>query len=339
VLAPPALSVVAPCYNESETLPEFVRRVRAVCENVCAGDYEIVLVNDGSSDRTWETMRLLARGTPELVGVNLSRNHGHQLALSAGLATCRGERILIIDADLQDPPELLPQMMQVMDTGVDVVYGQRESRRGESFFKLATATAFYRMLDSLTDVRIPLDTGDFRLMSRRALQSLLAMPEQHRFIRGMVTWIGLRQEPLRYVRDVRFAGETHYPLAKMIRFGLDAITGFSVKPLRIATYAGALCAAFSMLLLVYTAWAWFVHRTIQGWTSLMGVVLLLGSVQLLVMGVFGEYLGRLFMEAKRRPLFTIESIVTGTAAQAVPSVTPGVEASAASARGIAERVK
>src|SRR5690242_12197275 len=198
--AAPHLSIVAPCYNEAEGLAELHRRITAIAERQVGGDYELVLVNDGSRDATWAKIVELAARDPHVVGATLSRNHGHQLALSAGLTLCRGARVLIIDADLQDPPELLPQMMALMDQGADVVYGQRISRDGETWFKRTTAGLFYRLLARLVDVPIPVDSGDFRLMSRRALDVLNAMPEQHRFIRGMVSWIGMRQVPLLYRR-------------------------------------------------------------------------------------------------------------------------------------------
>ena len=216
-------------------------------------DYELVLVNDGSKDTTWSMMRELAASDPRLVAVDLSRNHGHQLALTAGLDLARGETILIIDADLQDPPELLGDMLAAMrDKAADVVYGVRSSRAGETRFKRATAAAFYRLLANATEVDIPLDAGDFRLMSRRALDALLAMPEQARFIRGMVAWIGFRQVPFAYQRDERFAGVTKYPLSKMIRFALDALTGFSSAPLKLASHAG-LGLAFGSVLIILTS--------------------------------------------------------------------------------------
>jgi dolichol-phosphate mannosyltransferase len=302
------ISVVAPCYNEVDSVPELYRRVSRVCQDQVGDAYEIVLINDGSSDGTWPAILALTERDPHVVGVNLARNYGHQLALSAGLSVCSGQRILIIDSDLQDPPELLPQMMSLMDDGADVVYGQRQSRLGESWFKRASAAAFYRILRRLVDIDIPMDTGDFRLISRRALDVLNAMPEQHRFIRGMVSWIGLDQRPLLYQRQQRFAGETGYPLGKMIRFAGDAITGFSIRPLRTAIHFGVLFGFGGLAMLVYTLYAWLSGHTLEGWTSLMTVVLLLGSVQLLVMGVFGEYLGRLYMESKRRPLYVIERI-------------------------------
>jgi len=308
-----ALSVVAPCFNEFATLPELHRRVAKVCQVQAGDDHEIVLINDGSSDGTWSAILALAAADPHVVGVNLSRNHGHQLALSAGLTVCRGRRVLIIDADLQDPPELLPEMMALMDDGADVVYGQRESRSGETWFKRMSAAAFYRLLRRMVDIEIPLDTGDFRLINRRALDILNAMPEQHRFIRGMVSWIGLDQRPVVYRRDKRFAGETKYPLRRMLKFAVDAITGFSIQPLRAAVHLGVLFGLGSLALLLFTLYGWLAGETVTGWTSLMTVILLLGSVQLLVLGVIGEYLGRLYLESKHRPLFVIDRVVRSEA--------------------------
>ena len=307
---PVELSVVVPCFNEALGIPELYRRLKGACREAVGEDHEIVLVNDGSRDGTWRLIRELAEGDSHLVGVNLSRNHGHQLALTAGLAVCRGNRILIIDADLQDPPELLGQMMAVMDgEDADVVYGQRISRAGESWHKRATASAFYRVLGRLTDVSIPSDTGDFRLMTRRALDVLQSMPEQHRFIRGMVAWVGFKQVALQYHRAERFAGATNYPLATMIRLAFDAITGFSTQPLRFSLYLGIFFGSVSAALLVYTIVGWLYFRTVQGWTSLMAVMLMLGCAQMLLLGIIGEYLGRLYMQSKQRPLFVIADIV------------------------------
>lgn len=306
----PKLSVVSPCYNEQGNLSELYRRVTNACRASVGNDYEIVLIDDGSSDATRSIIRDLSEKDPHLVGVLLSRNHGHQLALSAGLHVCRGERILIIDGDLQDPPELLADMMQLMDREkADVVYGQRDERRGESPFKRLTASLFYRLLNSLTDTKIPVDTGDFRLMSRRTLDELNRMPEQHRFIRGMVSWIGFRQVPLHYERKERFSGETKYPFKKMVRFAIDAISGFSILPLRFATYLGFVFSILGLFFFMYTAYSYFSGIAVQGWTTLMTVVLILGSGQLFVLGVIGEYLGRLYVQSKNRPLFIIEEVV------------------------------
>ena len=302
------LSAVVPCYNEGGCLNELYRRLSSACVKSAGDNFEIVLVNDGSTDNTWDLISEFADEDSHVVGVNLSRNHGHQLALTAGLSLCQGERIFIIDADLQDPPELLDAMMKMMDEGVDVVYGQRASRQGETWFKRYTAGAFYRLLQSLTDMEIPIDTGDFRLMSRRVLEVLLQMPEQHRFIRGMVSWAGFEQVPLRYDRAERFAGQTKYPSRKMVTFAIDAITSFSSRPLRIASYLGGIFALLGIILLVYTMYGWLFLDTVRGWTSLMTVVLLLGGAQMFILGVFGEYIGRLYVEAKRRPLFVIKEI-------------------------------
>ena len=312
-----ALSIVVPCYNEQECLAALHERLTKAARSAAGDDYELVLVNDGSSDRTWPMMRDLAASDPHLIAVNLSRNHGHQLALTAGLDLCRGDTILIIDADLQDPPELLGDMLEAMRREeADVVYGVRSSRAGETRFKRATAHAFYRMLARATDVDIPLDAGDFRLMSRRALNVLLSMPEQSRFIRGMVAWIGFKQVPFAYQRDERFAGETKYPLSKMIRFALDALTGFSSAPLKLASHASVWLAAGSVLLIAYIAFAWLAGRSIPGWTSLMLVVVVLGAVQMFVLGMMGEYIGRLYSQAKQRPLYIVQEIAGGQPAEA-----------------------
>jgi dolichol-phosphate mannosyltransferase len=304
-----ALSIVVPCFNEEACLAELHQRLSAAARTAAGDDYELVLVNDGSRDGSWPIMRRLADEDAHLIAVNLSRNHGHQLALTAGLDLCRGETILIIDADLQDPPELLSAMLETMrEAGADVVYGVRRSRRGETAFKRATAHGFYRLLSRATEVDIPLDAGDFRLMSRRALDALLAMPEQARFIRGMVAWIGFRQAPFAYDRAERFAGETKYPLKKMLRFAFDALTGFSSAPLKLASHAGLALSFGSLLLILYITYAWLTGRSIQGWTSLMLVVVILGAIQMFVLALMGEYIGRLYNEAKGRPLYIVQEI-------------------------------
>jgi glycosyltransferase involved in cell wall biosynthesis len=302
------LSVVAPCFNEAANLAEFHRRVATVCAGL--GSWELILVNDGSKDATLEVIQDLSRRDPHVVGVSLARNYGHQIALTAGLRHCVGEHVLILDADLQDPPELLDDMLRLMDEhSADVVYGQRRARSGETWFKTRTAALFYRVMNRLVDIEIPMDTGDFRLMNRRTIDVLNNMPEQHRFIRGMVAWIGLRQIPLLYDRAARHAGETHYPLHRMVRLAFDAITGFSVMPLRLASLTGAAIGGLGLLLLAYTLFGWMTGRVVEGWTSLMTLMLILGGAQLLLLGVFGEYLGRLYMEAKRRPLFVVDRVI------------------------------
>jgi glycosyltransferase involved in cell wall biosynthesis len=305
-----ALSVVAPCYNEAPGLREFHQRVSAACRAEVGEGYEIVLVNDGSRDGTWSVMGELAGSDRHVVAVNLSRNHGHQLALTAGLQFTRGNRILIIDADLQDPPELLHQMMCRMDEGADVVYGQREMREGETWFKRASASLFYLLLQRLVEIDIPRNTGDFRLMSRSALSVLNTMPERDRFVRGMVSWIGMQQVPIRYNRAPRFAGTGNYPFRKMFRFALDAVTGFSTRPLRIASYLGAISGLFGLVLIAYIAFAILTQRAVAGWASVMATMVVLGSSQLFILGIIGEYLGRLYLEAKGRPLFVVSEILT-----------------------------
>lgn len=313
-----ALSVVSPCYNEQECLPEFHRRVTDACRMAVGTGYEIVLVDDGSVDGTSKVIQALSQDDPHVIGVHLMRNHGHQLAATAGLSVARGQRILLIDADLQDPPELLGRMTELMDRGADVVYGKRAQREGETWFKRASAATFYRLLSRVSNVPIPRDTGDFRLMKRRVVDVLLAMPERERFIRGMVSWIGGRQTPIVFTRDVRRAGKTKYTLAKMLRFATDAVTSFSIAPLRFAVWLGLAVAGAATVLLAYTIWRWASGEVVVGWSSIMAALALFSGVQLLVLGIIGEYLGRLVQESKGRPLFLIDSITAGGSCRPLP---------------------
>jgi polyisoprenyl-phosphate glycosyltransferase len=307
----PRLSIVAPCYNEEAGLEEFYRRMTAAAQATAGSDYEFVLLNDGSSDRTWAIMADLVRRDPHVVAVNLARRHGHQLAITAGLYTCRGERILMIDTDLQDPPELLTDMWRLMDSAeADVVYGVRRQREGETMLKRGTAALFYRLMQRIGHADLPVDAGDFRLMTRRVLDILNSMPEQHRFIRGMVSWIGLRQLPIQYDRAARTTGTSNYPLARMIGLAFDALTSFSIMPLRLASYLGLALGFLSLLMVGYTLGSWALGQVVEGWTSLLTVVLILGSTQLILFGLLGEYVGRLYLEAKRRPLFVIDQVLT-----------------------------
>jgi len=304
----PFVSFLLPCYNEAEVLPETYRRVKAVGDSLGRA-YEIVFVNDCSSDDTLPQMIQLSGDDPSVVVLDLSRNHGHQLALSAGLHYCSGDRILIMDADLQDPPELLPRMLELMDEGADVVYAQRRSRPGDSILKRIACSIFYRFLRGLSETPIPLDTGDFRLISRRVLELILQMPERHRFIRGMVSWVGFRQTALLYDRDSRFAGVTKYPFWRLMRLALDGIVAFSTRPLALASYAGIVFAAGSVVLLCYILYSWlYVGKTPQGWASLMMVVTLMGSIQLFVLGIIGQYLGRMHEQVRGRPLFIVRNV-------------------------------
>jgi glycosyltransferase involved in cell wall biosynthesis len=303
------LSVVVPCYDEEDVLAELERRVVSVCERIAPGAYEIVLVNDGSRDRTAGIIAEMSARNGAIVGVDLARNYGHQIALTAGLSFARGKRILVFDADLQDPPELLDEMMARMDAGANVVYGRRIDRRGESRFKVRSAHFFYRLLDRLTDIEVPVDTGDFRLMDRKTLDVLQSMPEHYRFIRGMVAWIGMRQEEIPYERDERFAGGTKYPFRKMIGFAVDAITGFSLAPLRLAFFMalGFLLAAF--LCMIYILAGYFFFDTVRGWAGILFLFLVFTSAQLICTAIIGEYVGRTYVQTKNRPLFVVKELL------------------------------
>ena len=304
----PHISVVSPCFNEELVLAEFYRRAKGACEK-CTSHYEIVLVNDGSTDATGRMIDDLAHRDKHVVAVHLSRNHGQQLALTAGLSVCRGDNILIIDADLQDPPELLPSMLSRRQAGADVVYGQRRQRAGETWFKRWSAYSFYRFLNSLTDISIPRDTGDFRLVSRRVIDCLLAMPERQRFVRGMVNWIGFRQEAFLYDRDPRFAGVSKYPVGRMVKLAIDAITSFSLKPLAIASYLAAVTGLLSIGLVLYAVMSLVLGGAGSGWAILLAALSMMSSLQFVVLAIQGEYLGRLYEQSKGRPLFIIDRMV------------------------------
>jgi dolichol-phosphate mannosyltransferase len=304
------LSVVVPCYNEEEVLQLFYGRMKKACDAaVSSGLYEIIIINDGSHDSTWKVVQQLVKDDPKVVAIDLFRNHGHQLAVTAGLMKSKGERVLMIDADLQDPPELLVQFMQKMDEGFDVVYGQRKMRAGESAFKRLTARYFYRVLSSTSSTDIPLDTGDFRLMTRHVVDRVNQMPEAHRFLRGMVAWVGGRQVAYKYDREKRAAGETKYTLSKMVSFAADAITGFSTSPLRLAIYVGVAALIFAMILIAYMILSYVYFDTVPGWASLGCIFLMFSSVQLVILGFIGDYIGRIFVEVKRRPLINIREVL------------------------------
>ncbi|AOR77144.1 glycosyltransferase family 2 protein [Novosphingobium resinovorum] len=304
----PRLSVVVPCYNEEAVLLMLEARLAAACREQVGEDYEIVLVNDGSTDRTWPLICVLAERNPRVLGVDLSRNHGQQLAVTAGLQICRGELIMMIDADLQDPPELLGAMIERIEAGADVAYGQRVARHGESAFKRGTASLFYKLLNRLSEQNIPVDTGDFRLMTRRVVDQLNAMPERCRFMRGMVSWLGFEQVAVPYERDARRAGETKYSVRRLMSLAIDAITSFSTVPLRLASHLGVLSGFAGFALLFWAIWRWSENGVIIGWTSTIAVMLIMGSIQLIILGVFGDYLGRLYIESKGRPLFIVREV-------------------------------
>ncbi|MDE4276726.1 glycosyltransferase family 2 protein [Phaeobacter gallaeciensis] len=296
------LSVVVPCYNENAAIPLLVERLLAVVAP-WQDSAEIILVDDGSSDGTWEAIEDAHTLAPIVRGLRLSANRGHQVALTAGLEAARGARIFMLDADLQDPPEILPDMMKIMDQNFDVVYGRREKRDGETLFKRLSAWGFYRFLNAMSDVSIPNDTGDFRLVSRRALDAVLAMPERSRFVRGMFAWAGFRQVAIEYPRAPRIAGETKYPLRAMLRFATDALTGFSTKPLKIATRLSFLSLAVTAFMAAYVFGSLLMFSTAPGWASVVLAISFFSGVQLLTLGILGEYVGRLYMEAKQRPLY------------------------------------
>lgn len=308
--AVPDISVVLPVYNEHAGLPELHRRVA----NLLASQgwhYEIIFVNDGSRDGSWQRIQELANSDRRVVGINLSRNFGHQIAITAGVEFSRGQTVVVMDSDLQDPPELIPELYAKYREGFDVVYAQRRTREGETWFKEVTAKLFYRLIRRMTTIDIPVDTGDFRLMSRRVVDDLKRLQEQSRFVRGLVTWVGYNQIPVLYDRNKRYGGETKYPLAKMMRFALDGITGFSSEPLRLASHAGLFFAVASLTLMMALTLYKLGGGTavIPGWTSLAVAVLFLGGVQLLAIGILGEYIGRIYEEVKRRPLYLVRDSV------------------------------
>lgn len=302
-------SIIAPCYNEEGNLRELYHRIREVMDQT--GDlWELILINDGSADRTFEIMRELHALDPRVHYIDFARNFGHQLAVTAGMDYAQGDAIVLIDADLQDPPELILEMIQKWKDGYQVVYAVRSERKGETWFKLFTAKLFYRLIYRITDVNIPLDTGDFRLMDRRVIETLRHMRERHRFIRGMTSWVGFRQTGVQYVRQERFTGQTGYPLRRMVKFASDAITGFSYFPLQLATYLGFIVAALGgLFILVVIAARLSGNQTFAGQATTLVMVLFLGGVQLISLGIIGEYLGRIYDEVKGRPLYVVNEAV------------------------------
>jgi polyisoprenyl-phosphate glycosyltransferase len=299
------VSVVVPCFNEEQVLRDTNRRLIATLERTPA-KFEIIYVDDGSMDSTAQILRRLAGQDERVRVVGFSRNFGHQMAITAGLEHASGDAVVVIDADLQDPPEVILEFLQKWMDGYDIAYGVRAERDGETAFKVWTAKAFYRCIDRLSDTRIPLDTGDFRLMDRRVVDALLSMPERDRFVRGMVSWLGFSQVAVRYRRAARPAGVTKFSFFKMVRFALDGIFSFSVLPLRLATWTGFLASGLAIFAILYSAYARiFGTGWVKGWTSTVIAVLFLGGVQLVCLGVIGEYIGRIYGETKRRPLYVV----------------------------------
>jgi len=308
-MARPTLSLVLPIYNEGEVIPELHTRLQAFLEELDL-DAEVIFVDDGSKDQSLKLLRERANDEPRYRILSFSRNFGHQAAITAGVDYARGKAVVVMDADLQDPPSVVVEMVAKWREGFDVVYGRRRHREGESFFKLLTAKWFYRIFAFMIPIEVPLDTGDFRLMSRRVVIALRALRETHRFVRGLVAWVGFRQTAVLYDRPGRFAGETKYPLRKMLRFALDGITSFSILPLRLATYLGVLVSFCSVGVAIYAVIARFVLRTtVPGWTATVVVVSLLAAAQLLMIGILGEYIGRIYEQVKARPPYLVRDRV------------------------------
>ena len=305
----PVLSVVAPAWNEAETLPEFYRRAAAVLDRI-GEPWELILVDDGSTDTTREVTRRLHAQDRRVKAIHFSKNFSHMMAITAGLDFARGDAVVVIDSDLQDPPEVMEDLVARWREGYQVVYAQRATREGETWFKRITASAFYRLLDQITNVEIPVDTGEFRLLDRRAVDALRSMREHHRYIRGLSAWIGFRSIGVPYHRGARFAGETKYPFRKMLRLALDGITNFSYLPLQLATYAGFFFAGLSLVgIIVAILLRLVMGHELTGQATTLVSVLFLGGIQLFFLGVIGEYLGRIYDEVKRRPLYIVDETV------------------------------
>ncbi len=301
----PVFSVVVPIWNEEAVIPELYRRVSAVMEKTKA-EWELICVNDGSSDRSLEMLVALHEQDPRVKVVNFSRNFGHQIAITAGADFAQGDAVIVIDSDLQDPPELILEMIERWHEGYEVVYAVRKTRAGETRFKLWTASLFYRLLQSIAEIDIPLDAGDFRLMDRRVVLAMRQLREQHRFMRGLSSWVGFKQIAIEYERAERFAGETKYPLKKMLRLATNAITSFSFVPLRLASYFGFFLATISLIgILVTIILRLSGSEAFVGQASTLVSVLFLGGIQLIFLGIIGEYLGRVYDEVKQRPLYLV----------------------------------
>jgi glycosyltransferase involved in cell wall biosynthesis len=316
---PTLLSVVAPVYNEEELVELFVERA---CAAVAAHRFELVIVDDGSSDSTPQLLDQIAAQDPRVRVIHLSRNFGHQAALTAGLEHAVGDVVAMIDADLQDPPELIPEMIEQWERGNDVVYAVRKQREGETAFKLATASWFYKLFDKLAQVDLEPNSGDFRLLDRRALDALLTMTERSRFLRGMTVWVGFQQTAVQYERDARHAGETKYTLRKMLRFSLDAITSFSHLPLQLATWVGLMSAGLAFIAIPVVVVLRLFDSYLPGFGSITIAILLLGGIQLIALGVIGEYMGRIYDEVKHRPLYIVREERNRPANQPGPLPSP-----------------
>ncbi len=303
------LSIVVPVYNEQEVIDETFRRLSAVFKDYFM-NVEYIFINDGSKDNTYFKLRDMANKNPEVRVINFARNFGHQIAITAGMDYAKGDAIVIIDADLQDPPEVILEMVAQWKEGYEVVYGKRLKRAGETFFKKFTAKTFYRFLDSMTDVKLPVDVGDFRLIDRKVCDAMKCLPERSRYVRGLVSWVGFKQTSVEYHREKRFAGETKYPLKKMLKLAADGIFSFSYKPLKLATFMGMLVSALSFIYLIVVIVQGIIKKDIvSGWASSMAVSLFLNGVMLIVIGIMGEYVGRIYEEVKARPLYIVGELM------------------------------
>ena len=298
-------SIVVPVYNEEEVIHETYRRLTEVMHSTKEA-YELLFVNDGSRDRTAEIIKEYSEQDPAVVLLDFARNFGHQIAITAGMDYARGEAVVVIDADLQDPPELILEMIEKWKQGFDVVYAKRTKRKGETYFKKQTAAMFYRFLRAMTDIDIPLDTGDFRLLDRKVCNQMNSIQEKNRFVRGLVSWVGFKQIAVEYERDERLAGESKYPLKKMLKLSMDGITSFSYKPLKLASYAGVTLSGIGFIyLLVVLYLKLFTDSTITGWSSLIVIQLFFSGIILIILGMIGEYIGRIYDETKNRPLYIV----------------------------------
>jgi len=317
----PLISVVVPCFDEEDVICLTYRRLVDVCDSFTDNQFEFIFVDDGSRDSTLDLLRNVQVGDSRVRVLAFSRNFGHQLAVTAGLEHAAGDAVVLIDADLQDPPEVIEEMLARWRAGVDVAYGMRVVRQGETHFKRWSAKAFYRFINWVSSVRIPVDTGDFRLMDRKVVDALLAMPERDRFVRGMIAWLGFRQEAVPYSRAARFAGETKYPFRKMIRFATDALFSFSLTPLRVAGWMGVASVSMALISMFHALFARFLtHALLPYWELLVIASLFMSGVQLLTVGILGEYVGRIYGEVKRRPLYVVRERLGFAAVQQVRSV-------------------
>ncbi len=300
------LSIIVPCYNEEEVIKTTYLRLTDVLKKINM-NYEILFINDGSKDKTLSILLDIARKDKKIKLISFSRNFGHQAAVSSGIENSKGDYAIIIDADLQDPPEEIPRMLELaIKEKANVVYGVRVKRKGETIFKKTTAWVFYKLINFLSDVELPQNTGDFRLIDKKIIEEFKKLPEKNKYIRGIITWIGFKQIPYFYVREPRFAGETKYPLSKMIKFATTALLYFTRKPLKIATMIGFINIIFGLLLTVYVFLSIFLNQVVPGWASTIIIIIFFGGVQLLTMGIIGEYIGSIFDEVKNRPVYIVD---------------------------------